>query len=147
MKDYIKIYGFFYKMSGKNHLRTIKRIIDSSIMILKMFACQTFIDIQCIEVRKHVYDIQYQIHLKQYKIRVHHKKGPPIYKHFYDQDLNDISLEILPYIGPNHDFHGISYTPNDFGYSNISVEYSNGIIISFEKDQVIGEKECYDLIK
>ena len=146
INDYKKIYEFFYKMSGNNHFKTIKRIIDSTLMIIKMFICQSMIDIQCTQIHKHVYDIQYQIHLKQYKIRVHHKKGPSVYEHFYDQDGNNITYDILPYLGPNQDFHGISYTPNDFGFLNMTIEYQDGNKKLFEKHEIIGEYQDWQEI-
>jgi hypothetical protein len=137
IQHYKDIYEFFYKISGRDHFKTIKNIIKSAIMVLKMHVCQSMIDIQCVQIHKHVYDIQYQIHLKQYKIRVQHKKGPSIYQHFFDQDGNNITYDILPYLGPNQDFHGISYTPNDFGHTKIIVEYQDGEKRSFEKDDGI----------
>lgn len=145
--DCTNMYTFFYKISGKSHLKAVRRILDSSVMVVKMFICQSLIDIQCIQVDKHVYDIQYQIHLKKYKIRVRNKKGPSIYQHFYDPYANDITYEIIPYVGPNHDFHNISYTPKDFGYLNITVLYKDGSKHLFKENDVIGPYSEWQEIK
>lgn len=48
--------------------------------------------------------------------------------------------ELRPFLGPYGDFYGIRYTPKDFGYKNLRVDYiKNGSTFgkSFEENDVI----------
>lgn len=60
-----------------------------------------------------------------------------MYNHVYNEKGDDISKDILSYMGPCHNFYGISTTPIDLGYTKlIFVDYFGEETI-FEKNQEI----------
>ena len=137
-KEFIRFYKYLSHKNHDDHVKTITQLIYSSWDILKMLFCQYILNLQCIPISKHIYDIQYQMHFRVFKLRVNYKKGPSPYLHFYDEKTNnDVTELIMPYIGPNHDFHGISYTPKDFGITKLKVEYLNGNSYVFTADEII----------
>ena len=60
---------------------------------------------------KNKYEITYAINDKIYKIRSNFKKGPcPILKISNENNV-DITYDILPYLGPNYDWHNNKFYP------------------------------------
>lgn len=135
IKNMITFYGMIYNYNDKSHLKSIKQLV----YIGKSYLTQYIIKLHCIEVKKHIYDIEYMIHFNRYRIRVYYKHGPSPFETFLTTDGTDITSEIQPYVGPNHDFHGIKYTPNDFGYENIIIEYENGDTKTFNKYEFLSD--------
>jgi len=89
-----------------------------------------------------MYDIQYMYHGSFYKIRVISKsKSSDTSSFIIDKIFNecgeDISLDILPYLGPKYDFHGIQYTPIDFGHRKMTFLYTNFDTDTFHSNQPI----------
>ena len=112
--------------------------------MIRLSVCQMLLDLQYTEISRHVYEIRYQIHLRPYRFRVKYKMGPSPYQYFWNEDGQNITDQIVPYIGPNHDFHKIEYTPHDFGHRSILVEYLNGHRQLFREFEVIGEEDTGD---
>lgn len=60
-----------------------------------------------------------------------------IFKNEYDEDITDL---LEPYLGPLQNFHGISYTPNDFNQKIVKV-FREGIELNylktFKKDEIL----------
>jgi hypothetical protein len=53
-----------------------------------------------------------------------------------DSNGKNVKKELEKYLGPAHDFHGLSYTPNELGYE--SLEFSNGLeSLKFTGDEPI----------
>ena len=71
------------------------------------------------------------------KLGVIFKKGPcPILK-ISDKNDVDITCDILPFLGPNYDWHHNKFTPFDFGYNSIIFELKNGNGYTFaELDEI-----------
>lgn len=128
-------YQYLYNVHQQNHCKTICSLLKTCENIVKIY----FIQNVCTNskmIKKNLYEIEYTIHLKTYKIQIPCKRGPSKYRHFFSHEQN-ITPAIMPYVGPNDDFHNILYTPNDFGYDSISIEYSDGTIKNLSADTPI----------
>ncbi len=66
-------------------------------------------------------EVSYEFRDNTYKFRTSLKRGVSEPILFLDENDNDVSAEIGPYLGPGEDFHSIKYTPHDFGYTKIKV--------------------------
>ena len=75
---------------------------------------------------------------QQYKIKWK-KKSPSFIKKVTDENDNDITDEIRPYLGPNYNFHGTLLTPRDFEKRSISFHYliPPSTTTTFEDDQIM----------
>ena len=54
-----------------------------------------------------------------------------------DESGECITNELLPFIGPNYDFHKNNYTPIQLGYNEITIELGDGGSFSFKGDEII----------
>lgn len=128
-------YNFLYNIHHQSHYKTIGSIFKTCENILKVY----FIQYVCTNtkmIKKGLYEIEYTIHLKTYKIQIPYKRGPSKYRSFFSHEQN-ITSKIIPYVGPNDDFHNVLYTPNDFGYDTLTIEYSDGTIKKLSGDTPI----------
>lgn len=82
-----------------------------------------------------LFDVEYRHRGKKYMIRIHDRVQGHCFINAYDETGKDISEKFLSYYGPNHDFHGHSYTPRDLGYNSITIIDEELNSIRFEADQ------------
>lgn len=119
---------FFFVQSG---IRTFRTLI-----LQRLWNVITFENRDC-------YDIGYYWHGSFYKIRVFKPKPlpPSRYKVLFeilDEHDVDVSITLLPYLGPKYDFHGFHYCPLDFGYSRLTFFWTDGSIQRFDlKEKLI----------
>jgi hypothetical protein len=72
------------------------------------------------------YEITYVIDGKIYKMLTVPKRGPaPILQISNDKD-EDVTEQILPYMGPQYDWHGRNITPRFFSCKSLTFQLSNG---------------------
>lgn len=85
--------------------------------------------------RSHV-EVRYVFRDTEYKIRSRVKRGAsmPI---TVLANGNDVTEELLPYVGPGEDFHGITYTPADFGYPSVTVRREGTDDLTFDEFDAI----------
>jgi hypothetical protein len=81
--------------------------------------------------------ISYVLNGKLYRMVVKSKKGPSAVLLITDEESNDISDTILPFIGPYHDWHGKNYTPSFWNKKSLTFEFSNGEQKTFMENEVI----------
>ena len=138
-------YRYLCDVHHGSHWKTLLHLVASTGHLAKAYATQHFLHNSFL-VKKGVYDIEYTIHLKTFRFRTTYQRGPCRYRTFTssitsttstEPDDVDVSLHLLPYVGPNHDFHRIAYTPKDFGYSNLSIHYHDGTVRTFGPDEVL----------
>ena len=72
------------------------------------------------------YEISYMINGKLYKMIVIPKRGPAPVLQISDDEQNDVTSQILPYMGPQYDWHGSKFKPSFFGHKSLTIELSNG---------------------
>jgi len=104
-----------------------------SLIITKFFS-------NIIKENSDFYDIFYYWHGTKYKIRILKKKiinFNKIIDTIYDHNNKDITDDIIPYLGPKYDFHGLLYTPLDLGYKHIIIEWSDESIQKFDSNDLI----------
>lgn len=98
--------------------------------------------------RRDKYFVTYKFEGKPYNILVSKKRGPIHisairgYKVRVDDTRGtgewvDAYQDVQRYLGPNHDFHGIEYTPRCFGYRAITFYFSDDTDRTFEIDDQI----------
>jgi len=81
--------------------------------------------------------ISYVLQGKLYKIVVKPRKGPNSVLLVLDEENNDISDLVLPFLGPNQDWHKKEFTPHFWGKKTISFELSTGEQKTFSEHDTI----------
>jgi hypothetical protein len=75
--------------------------------------------------------------MKKYLFSISPLRGPPPVLMISTNEFDDVTYEILSYLGPQYDWHGSKYSPNKLGYEKLNFELSNGTQVTFEKDEII----------
>lgn len=70
--------------------------------------------------------VSYILNGKKYCLVVKNKKGPcPVFL-VLDENYKDITDEIIPYLGPNYDWHNSSFCPSFWNKKKMIFEISSG---------------------
>lgn len=91
-------------------------------------------------VNKDFHDVEYYHNNTKHRIRIRASDRNNIFSRFitfFDVNGNDITHLIAPYAGPSCDFHGLTYYPSDFGYSELSMVDDNDKICVFKSGDKI----------
>lgn len=126
-------------MVSKKHDSRIMITLISISMILKKFYLEflQYINNSVVKINKNTYEVSYIINNKLYKMIVKPERGPKSITNILDENEDDITHEIEPYLGPNNDFHGHKFTPKFFCKKNIIIYKHGDEKIIFEDDEMI----------
>ncbi len=110
-----KFYGFF------NAVKMVIRVNFNEFMDSKLKITEIVINNKKINVVKYIQKSKlYYIPILK-KI----KSGPKEDVKIYSKRISDLEfsldIELMKLLGPNQDFHGISFTPFDFGFGSIKI--------------------------
>ena len=86
---------------------------------------------------KNKFEITYVINGKMFKMITSPPKGPSLVLQVSDDNQDDITEIVLPYIGPKNNWHNVEFTPSFFESKFLSFELSNGDTKTFSEDEVI----------
>ncbi len=86
---------------------------------------------------KNTYEITYSVNGKIYKMIVKPSRGPNIISKIVDQNNIDVTKEILPYLGPNNNWHNTNFTVDFFHCEKLIFEMNSGEIKEFDKHEKI----------
>ena len=86
---------------------------------------------------KNKFEITYVINGKMFKMITSPPKGPSLILQVSDDNQDDITEIVLPYLGPKNNWHNTEFTPSFFGSNSLSFEISNGDTKTFTGDEVI----------
>jgi hypothetical protein len=81
--------------------------------------------------------VSYVINGKLYRMVERTKRGPTNVLLVIDQDSNDVSDTILPFMGPNQDWHGREFIPSFWGKQSLTFELASGEQKTFTTDEII----------
>lgn len=81
--------------------------------------------------------ISYTVNGKLYKIETKIKKGPDSVLLVMDENLEDITDEITPFLGINEDWHQNSFTPSFWNRKSLTFELDSGQHKTFLENEII----------
>lgn len=81
--------------------------------------------------------VSYVLQGKMYKLVLKPRKGPNNVLLVFDEENNDISDLVLPFIGPNQDWHKREFTPNFWKKKSMCFELSTGEQKTFSEHDTI----------
>lgn len=71
------------------------------------------------------YELTYVIKGRVYKMIVTPPRGPPAVLQIINDEGDDVTDLILPYMGPYNDWYGTNIKPSYFGFETLTFELSN----------------------
>jgi phage anti-repressor protein len=89
------------------------------------------------KINKNQYEITYVVAGKVHKLISNIKRGPKKVLQIIDENNEDVTDEIEPYIGPSEDFHKTYVTPLTFKHKKLIFNTSSGNSLIFKEDQQI----------
>lgn len=89
------------------------------------------------QVSKNKYTITYSINDKIYKIIIRPNRKPhPVYQ-IRDSEGLDVTDHIVPYMGPEYNYHGSKITPTDLGHMALTIQLDNDHEYTITENQII----------
>jgi len=92
-----------------------------------------------VEVHHKYYIIHYPYGVNWYKIYVPRLRQPCMFETIVDNEGNDITEDLIGYLGPSYNFHDQRRCAKDFGYKGLKFIYIDG------SEKEFGEKEVLNL--
>lgn len=127
------LYSIHYDERHGRWPQAVWATATSIVNLGKAYVTQSWERNRVTTIQRGEYDINYALHGGLYKIRVYCQRGPRVQHHSFrilDEQGENITSVLIPYLGPMLDCHGIAYTPHMFGYKalywTIFRNHSNG---------------------
>lgn len=141
--DYIKNkYSQFRDLNGlvaTRYKNAFKIIWISLVMVAKMYWLRFLLwansSIEHLDKKTSI--ISYVLNGKLYRIVVHQRRGPCSVLLVTDETNEDVTDAILPFLGPNDDWHKKEFTPSFWKKESLTFELASGEQITFSKDERI----------
>jgi hypothetical protein len=90
-----------------------------------------------IKINKNTYQISYVIEGKLYKFVTKIKRGPTPILQIINNQENDVTRQVLPYLGPTYNCNTHDLTPSFFGYETLFFELGDGSNCLYNSDESI----------
>lgn len=88
-----------------------------------------------VEVHHEYYIVNYPYGMEWYKIKIPRNRNPKVILSISSED-KEVYKEIVPFMGPGFNFHGIPTTPENFGLYSLTIETLEDIY-NYEKNDEI----------
>jgi hypothetical protein len=79
------------------------------------------------------YEVTYVIDGKMYKMIVKPKRGPTPVLQVSNEEQLDVTNTIIPYMGPEYNWHRVKLSPQFFGYKSLTFELMDGSEQTYEE--------------
>jgi hypothetical protein len=81
--------------------------------------------------------LTYNLDGRLYKIVLDHRKGPALVLLVTDENSEDVTTLVVPFIGPKRDWHKREFTPKFWGKKRLYFELSTGENKTFSEEDII----------
>lgn len=97
-----------------------------------------------VEMHPRWYTVKYPCGVNWYKIIIPRKRGPCLINTILDEKGECVKEELIPFLGPAHNFHGSVITPAMMGKKTLTFMFLDDTKRTFEKDERIhlGNTDC-----
>ena len=99
------------------------------------------------KIDKNTYEITYKVNGRIYKMIVKPNRGPGIVDKIFNENNEDITEKIVPYLGPNNNWHNNIFYVDFFDYEKLTFEVCNGEIKEFVRYEKIIIFQIIDMEK
>jgi hypothetical protein len=90
-----------------------------------------------VKIDKYTYEITYILCGHMYTIRIKPPRGPKYVMMVIDENGQDVSDMVMPYIGPESNFHGNTFNSISFNRDSLRFELFDGTSLKFENIEII----------
>lgn len=134
-----KNYGRWKKLNGLVSTRNNNRLNVTWVSVQMIIqACYInflqYMNSTIIRVGPNTYEVVYVINGRMYKMIVKPQRGPPPVLQISNENQEDVTEKVLPYMGPNYNWHGNIFTPKFFDCETLTFELSDGTEHTYDKE-------------
>jgi hypothetical protein len=128
--------GFvMYRKSQKcKKVLKLSYVLSKAIIKFQYLKMVQYINGSVKQIGKNTYEVNYIINNNLYKMIVMPTRGPcPVLQVINDRD-EDVTDEIMCYLGPNYNFHGKKFSVDFFGCETLTFEFGDGTTKTYTLD-------------
>ena len=128
-----------YDLVATRHNSRFMIVFVSTKMLTQSFyqSLVQYLDNSVVKIDKNKYELTYIINGKLYKKIIMPERGPIPVISIINENGCDVTDQILPYMGPNNNFHNENFFPTFFGHKKLIFEMSNGDTKIFDENEKI----------
>lgn len=114
-------------MVSKTETYTVVVYVKSIMIMLDVMLDYIIVNDKRVKtISKNLYQLEYKINNKSYKMLIKPHRGPKLVETITDDLGNNITDIVLEYMGPCFDWHGYDIKPSFFNVNELHIEFSNG---------------------
>lgn len=123
---------------GQYQSKTMVIIVSTKMLIQAFYlALVQYMNNSVRKLDRNVYEVSYVINGRMYKMLVTPQRGPaPVLQISNDED-EDVTEQVLPYMGPQYDWHNNRIAPEFFGCKSLTFELADGSEHTYDKDREV----------
>lgn len=96
-----------------------------------------WINTSVVQLDKRSYSVSYVINGRVYKFVVAACKGPPHVKLVWDEYGEDVTDEVVPYMGPSNNWYGQNFSPDFWRRKTLMFHMTDGTVRPFHGNESI----------
>ena len=125
-------------VSSQHNSKIMIKIISLQMIFKSLYlSFIQYMNNSIIKIDKNSYELSYIVHGKLYKMIIKPIRGPVPILCVTNENNIDITEQILPYLGPNNDWHGKKYYPDFFKHKTLNIELLDGTKKTFNHSDTI----------
>ena len=125
-------------VSSQHNSKIMIKIISLQMIFKSLYlSFIQYMNNSIIKIDKNSYELSYIVHGKLYKMIIKPIRGPVPILCVTNENNIDITEQILPYLGPNNDWHGKKYYPDFFKHKTLNIELLDGSKKTFNHSDTI----------
>lgn len=128
------------KLVKTQHSNSCMIVLVSLKMILKALYISLiqYLNQTIIKLDKNMYEKTYVVNGKMYKMIIMPSRGPSPVLQISNEKNEDVTEDILAYLGPEHNWHYTYFTPKFFNYESLTFQLSDGTELTFhDRDTIV----------
>lgn len=127
------------KAVGKRHKTTTAVIYNTLDVLRKKFWFDFLqrINNSITRLDKNTSVMTYTLDGRLYKIVLDHRKGPSLVLLVSDENGDDVTTDVVPFLGPKRDWHKREFTPKFWNKKRLEFELSTGESKEFTQEDII----------
>jgi len=123
-------------ISNKNKIKIILISLKMVMQVLYLSFLQ-YMNSSIRQINRNTYEISYVVSGKMYKMLVTPRRGPTPVLQVSDSANQDVTSEIIQYMGPSYNWHGNTITPKILGYNTLTFQLSDGEEKIYTEDEIL----------
>lgn len=121
---------------SKNRSKTLVFIISTKMLAQALYlSLIQYMNNSVRKLDKNTYEVSYVINGRIYKMITRPTRGPTPILQVSNEQNEDVTYQVLPYMGPQYDWHNNKLAPEFFGYQTLTFELADGTEHTYDKDR------------